>query len=321
MNLEFFVKDKRIARKGLEPLVGDTAGYYTFTVEFDREWDGLTKVVVFQNGDQTAQLIYTGQSSLPAQVSGRGDLYVACHGYRKAGDQVAILRTIRMTRPVRLLGAWPMAGGKPEQYSPSAFEQMTATVDEARQAAREARVLAENFRSQWEAGAFNGPAGPKGETGPAGPKGADGTVAFDSLTEAQRESLRGPAGPQGEAGPQGPEGPQGAAFTYADFTAEQLAALKGEKGDKGDKGDTGATPTLNNTVTSTSTTQAATANAVKTVYDKAAAAMPKTGGTFTGTVKAGSSYEAAGTMLLRNSKLVSAEEAPTVNGEIVWVYG
>lgn len=82
MNLEFFVKNKRIARKGLEPLVGDTAGYYTFSVEFDPEWDGLTKVVVFRNGDQTAQLIYTGQSPLPAQVSGRGDLYVACHGYR-----------------------------------------------------------------------------------------------------------------------------------------------------------------------------------------------------------------------------------------------
>ena len=109
-----------------------------------------------------------------------------------------------------------------------------------------------------------------------------------------------------------------------DFSFHNLKGEKGEKGDKGDKGDTGdtgATPTLNNTVTSTSTTQAATANAVKTAYDKAAAAMPNTGGTFTGTVTAGGSYEAAGTMLLRNSKLASAEEAPTVNGEIVWVYG
>lgn len=42
------------------------------------------------------------------------------------------------------------------------------------------------------------------------------------------------------------KGDKGDAFTYSDFTAEQLAALKGEKGDKGeqgnkgDKGDTGA---------------------------------------------------------------------------------
>ena len=34
-------------------------------------------------------------------------------------------------------------------------------------------------------------------------------------------------------------GPKGDAFTYADFTAEQLAALKGPKGDKGGKGDKG----------------------------------------------------------------------------------
>ena len=115
-------------------------------------------------------------------------------------------------------------------------------------------------------------------------------------------------GAKGETGPQGPQGEKGE------------TGLQGPKGDKGDKGDTGATPTLNNTVTSTSTTQAATANAVKTAYDKAADAMPKTGGTFTGAVKAGSSYEDAGTMLLRNSKLVSAQEDPTVNGEIVWVY-
>lgn len=39
----------------------------------------------------------------------------------------------------------------------------------------------------------------------------------------------------------GLKGDKGDPFTYSDFTAEQLAALKGEKGDKGDKGDTGAT--------------------------------------------------------------------------------
>ena len=55
----------------------------------------------------------------------------------------------------------------------------------------------------------------------------------------------GATGPQGETGPQGPQGEKGDkgdAFTYSDFTAEQLAALKGEKGDtgaQGPKGDTG----------------------------------------------------------------------------------
>ena len=46
-------------------------------------------------------------------------------------------------------------------------------------------------------------------------------------------NVKGPKGDKGDAGE------KGAAFTYADFTAEQLAALKGEKGDKGDKGEKG----------------------------------------------------------------------------------
>ena len=68
----------------------------------------------------------------------------------------------------------------------------------------------------------------RGETGAQGPKGDTGAQ-----------------GPQGEMGPQGPrgeKGDKGDAFTYSDFTTEQLAALKGEKGDtgaQGPKGDTG----------------------------------------------------------------------------------
>lgn len=88
-----------------------------------------------------------------------------------------------------------------------------------------------------------GPRGEKGDKGDPGEKGADGTVAFESLTPEQKESLRGisitavsidtdgnltitfsdgdsenvgniigpqgPQGPQGEKGDVGPQGPQG----------------------------------------------------------------------------------------------------------------
>lgn len=58
-----------------------------------------------------------------------------------------------------------------------------------------------------------------------------------------------------------------------------------------------------------------------TAKTQAAAAMPKTGGTFTGTIKAGGSYQSYSTSLLRNSKLVSSDTTPSVNGEINWTYG
>lgn len=108
-----------------------------------------------------------------------------------------------------------------------------------------------------------GEQGPKGETGATGPKGDTGaTGAQGPKGETGATGATGPQGPKGETGPHGPQGeqgiqgetgpagPQGAkgdkgdAFTYSDFTAAQLAALKGAKGDtgpQGEKGDTGAT--------------------------------------------------------------------------------
>ena len=76
-------------------------------------------------------------------------------------------------------------------------------------------------------GALKGPKGDKGDTGDTGAQGPQGDK-----------------GNTGSQGPKGEKGDKGDAFTYADFTAEQLAALKGEKGDtgaQGPKGDTGAT--------------------------------------------------------------------------------
>jgi hypothetical protein len=46
----------------------------------------------------------------------------------------------------------------------------------------------------------------------------------------------GRPGPEGPKGDPGKQGEPGKAFTYADFTPEQLAALKGEKGDTGNPG-------------------------------------------------------------------------------------
>lgn len=89
---------------------------------------------------------------------------------------------------------------------------------------------------------------------------------------------------------------------------------------------------LSTSTSGTSTVLAATESAVKVAYDKgvsaetaasnaqttADAALPKAGGTMTGELIAGTQTES--TSLLRNSKLVSAETNPTVNGEICWTY-
>ena len=55
------------------------------------------------------------------------------------------------------------------------------------------------------------------------------------------EGPQGPKGDKGDRGEQGIQGPQGDAFTYADFTPEQLTALIGPEGPQGEKGETGDT--------------------------------------------------------------------------------
>ena len=87
-----------------------------------------------------------------------------------------------------------------------------------------------------------GEKGQKGDTGEVGPKGDKGD--------------KGDVGPRGFMGPTGPQGPvgakgdKGAAFTYNDFTPDQLEALRGPRGrqgpqgQKGDKGNTGRTPVI-----------------------------------------------------------------------------
>lgn len=93
-----------------------------------------------------------------------------------------------------------------------------------------------------------GEQGIQGETGPRGTQGPQGERGLQGI-----QGERGPQGVQGEQGIQGEQGPKGDAFTYSDFTPEQLEDLKGPqgdrgpqglqgpKGDKGDKGDTGST--------------------------------------------------------------------------------
>lgn len=93
---------------------------------------------------------------------------------------------------------------------------------------------------------LQGPKGDPGLQGPPGPPGEPGKNGVDGVNGEQ--GIQGPPGPpgkdgingaKGEQGIPGPPGPKGEPFKYSDFTAEQLALLKGPKGDKGEPGPPG----------------------------------------------------------------------------------
>lgn len=88
-------------------------------------------------------------------------------------------------------------------------------------------------------------------TGSSGTDGQDGyspTVSVADITGGHRVTITDKNGDKtfdvmdGARGAQGAKGDKGDAFTYADFTPEQLASLKGSPGDKGEPGANGYTP-------------------------------------------------------------------------------
>lgn len=82
--------------------------------------------------------------------------------------------------------------------------------------------------------ALKGEKGDKGDTGDTGATGAPGAKG-----DKGDPGTDGAPGAKGDKGDPGEKGAKGDPFVYADFTADQLAALKGEKGDKGDQGEQG----------------------------------------------------------------------------------
>lgn len=93
---------------------------------------------------------------------------------------------------------------------------------------------------------LQGPKGDPGLQGPPGPPGPPGEPGKNGVDGVNGEQgIQGPPGKdgingaKGEQGIPGPPGPKGEPFKYSDFTAEQLALLKGPKGDKGEQGPPG----------------------------------------------------------------------------------
>ena len=90
--------------------------------------------------------------------------------------------------------------------------------------------------------------GTNGENGKDGKDGFSPTVETTAIDNGHKITITDTKGvrtisvmngEKGEQGLTGQKGDKGDAFTYDDFTPEQLALLKGEKGDKGDTGSQG----------------------------------------------------------------------------------
>ena len=213
--MTFYVYGQRL-RMGSAVVASNTIDYLAARFVFQTEdWDGAAKTAVFEGTGKTYSVLLTDDAISPEDHLNlaAGEWIVHLVGTKAVGETTQRITTTQVRFMVDESGA--VSGEALPEVPASYGEQILAQ-------AQEARNIAKSVRDDADAGKFKGD---KGDTGPAGPQGAKGDT--------------GARGPKGDTGARGEKGEKGAAFTYADFTAAQLAALKGEKGDKGAQGEQG----------------------------------------------------------------------------------
>lgn len=117
------------------------------------------------------------------------------------------------------------------------IDKATGTLADVERAGDAAQAVADEVQRRLDNGDFVGPQGPQGDTGPQGETGAKGDAfTFDDFTPEQLESLRGPKGDTGATGPQGTEGAVGPQGPQGAKGEPGAPGARGEKGEKGDPG-------------------------------------------------------------------------------------
>ena len=258
-------------------VTSDTLNYFKCQFNFDKSWDGFEKRAYFKNASfnitKASLLDNSNYCYIPWEVIAHTGV-ILCN---ITGTKVVDGRTIRLTAgPVKLflkniinpldIFIQKQEGTIEPDYqpdpTPTEFEQFVNMVkgysDSAQAAERKvsnitvssitgdpgdpANVTKTEYSDHYNF-EFTIPKGDKGDRGEQGIQGIQGiqgdqgekgdAFTYDDFTPEQLAGLKGEKGDQGI---QGIQGEKGDAFTYEDFTPEQLASLKGEKGDKGERG-------------------------------------------------------------------------------------
>ena len=115
--LKFTIRDKHITRQDGNAVVAGAVNHYELELAFDEDWNGLTKIVVLENGDVKVELLYTGGLVLPWEVCKEGGLLLSVRGTKTLADgRTQVVRSARMAKPIPV-----EPGGSEEGEAPSGF--------------------------------------------------------------------------------------------------------------------------------------------------------------------------------------------------------
>ena len=151
-----------------QPIRLGTAGSYgveTLRVLRQGEWVDYDIIIAFRPPKGETVQIRLGSDnvvSVPAEataVAGTGELTFA--GYTDGVRQISVSQIYRVAVSA---GAEGIAPAEP---TPDVVQQILSAATEAANEAEQAQKVAQSVRDDADAGKFNGPQGPKGDTGPA----------------------------------------------------------------------------------------------------------------------------------------------------------
>ena len=264
MQIEFEIDQQRLTRTSDAYLIEGSKNFVECIFSFSSDWAELDKWALFKRDNNTYEIyIEDNKCLVPIQcTSAEGEFTISVVGRENAENVTGTASDKLLTvRGSEFVGGMGEEGRLTETYLVEVLgevkdlrEKAATSEANAAESAQNAKGYADKAKEYSEsvnvyipsvsqdgvmtwtnkAGLANPtPVNVKGERGEKGEQGAKGDT--------------GATGPKGERGEQGPQGLQGAkgekgdAFKYTDFTAAQLAALKGPQGDRGLQGERGET--------------------------------------------------------------------------------
>lgn len=187
---------------------------------FSPRWQDLNLLAVFRAGEVKKDNAITGGTSVvPAEVLTQPGQMLCIGVEGRSSDGSLVIPTVWAEAGRILEGAFA-ANDPALAPTPSQYERFMAEVEAVDQKIETALEQAK------ESGEFDGLSATHRWVGTA--------LEITSASGTSSAQLKGEKGDRGDTGPQGERGD---AFTYADFTPEQLAQLKGEPGHTPVKGE------------------------------------------------------------------------------------
>ncbi len=153
--IEVFANRHRAICLNRDVLTTGSVGY-PVKFSFSMDWDDLSKVAVFRGSRRSVDVILDddGECCVPPEVLSEAGGVLSVGVYGTDGDEI-VIPTVYVEAGLIEAGAEP-TGVDPEDLTPSILDQFLSSVEEAREAAMDARSLARRLRTDADDGVFDG---------------------------------------------------------------------------------------------------------------------------------------------------------------------